>query len=97
MVPLTMHVVSFPGTAGDSLGYHRGRQFTTKDRDNDSNGGNCASLYQGAWWYGNCHHSNLNGLYLNGKTDTRGMAWYHWKKAHYSVKRSEMRMRPKDF
>ena len=97
MVPLTMYIVSFPGTAGDSLGYHRGRQFTTKDRDNDSNGGNCASLDQGAWWYGNCHHSNLNGLYLNGKTDTRGMAWYHWKKAHYSVKRSEMRIRPKDF
>ena len=87
----------FVGTAGDSLGYHRGMAFTTKDRDNDKNSGNCASHEKGAWWYNNCHWSNLNGLYLHGKVDDRGMSWYYWKKTHYSVKRSEMKIRPKGF
>ena len=68
-----------------------------EDRDNDSNSGNCAVKYKGAWWYNNCYHSNLNGLYLHGKVNDQGMVWYHWKKNDYSVKRFEMKIRPKDF
>ena len=86
----------FKGTAGDSLGYHRGYAFSTKDRDNDS-AGNCAQDYKGAWWYKSCHYSNLNGLYLHGKDDSKGVAWQTWKNNYYSVERSEMKMRPKDF
>ncbi|KAM7436878.1 hypothetical protein ABFA07_013386 [Porites harrisoni] len=88
---------SYSGTAGDSLNEHRGQPFTTKDRDNDSNSGNCAVLYKGAWWYNSCHYSNLNGLYLHGKVNGQGMSWYHWKNNYYSVKRSEMKIRPRDF
>ena len=87
----------FSGTAGDSLSYHRGSPFSTKDRDNDANSSNCASVYTGAWWYKSCYDSNLNGQYMNGKIDVKGMAWNHWKKNHNSVKRSEMKIRPKDF
>ena len=47
---------------GDSLAYHNGRSFTTKDRDNDSSV-NCADSRGGGWWYGGCAYSALNGLY----------------------------------
>ena len=86
------------GTAGDSLIYHRGAAFSTKDRDNDERtSGNCPLDRQGAWWYKDCAHANLNGLYLNGKDSLKGMQWYYWKKSNESVKRSEMKIRPKDF
>ena len=88
----------FSGTAGDSLSYHRGSPFSTKDRDNDaSSSSNCASHRKGSWWYKNCYHSNLNGLYMNGKDNNAGMVWYHWKNNNKSVKRSEMKIRPKLF
>ena len=53
-------------TGGDSLSYHNGRKFSTRDQDNDNWGSNCAVSYKGAWWFKSCHHSNLNG-YHNGR------------------------------
>ena len=89
----------FVGNASDALGYHRGMPFSTKDRDNDKwSSNNCASIYKGAWWYNSCQHSNLNGLYLNGKDDCQGMRWLSWPEGScYSVKKAEMKIRPKDF
>ena len=87
----------FPGTAGDSLDHHRGSAFSTKDRDNDRYSGHCAVLYKGGWWYNSCQHSNLNGLYLKGSYSYSGVRWYFWKKDNESLKRSEMKIRPKDF
>ena len=86
----------FLGTAGDSLSDHRGMAFSTKDRDNDKVGANCATKYKGAWWYKTCHYSNLNGRYLKGKHSSYadGVNWYHWKGHHYSVKRTEMKIKP---
>ena len=54
-------------------------------------------IYKGAWWYNSCHYSNLNGLYLHGEVNGQGMSWYHWKNNYYSVKRSDMKIRPRDF
>jgi len=77
-----LNLGSYSGTAGDSLGYHRGMAFTTKDRDNDGHSStNCALHYKGGWWFNNCHHSNLNGLYLNGKSTSQGVTWYTGKMA----------------
>ncbi|XP_074629262.1 microfibril-associated glycoprotein 4-like [Acropora palmata] len=84
----------YSGTAGESLSYHHGRAFSTLDRDNDGYSGNCAVLHHGAWWYNNCYYSNLNGRYLNGTISTQGMSWHRWKNSHYSVPRSEMKIRP---
>ncbi|KAI8042475.1 hypothetical protein M5D96_003788 [Drosophila gunungcola] len=46
------------GDAGDSLIYHLGMQFSTKDRKNDIDPTtHCAELFTGAWWYRACHKS----------------------------------------
>ena len=76
-------VDGFSGTAGDSLSYHNNAPFSTYDRDNDEFSGNCAETYDGAWWY-NCHHSNLNGLYLNGH-HTSFANGVNWKGFYYSL------------
>ncbi|XP_013412718.1 fibrinogen C domain-containing protein 1 [Lingula anatina] len=89
---------NYSGNAGDSLGVHRGYAFTTKDRDNDSHGGNanCAKLYKGAWWYYNCHLSNLNGLY-HLTNYGNGVIWYTFKGHQRSLKTTEMKIRPVGF
>ncbi|KAG9467115.1 hypothetical protein GDO78_015577 [Eleutherodactylus coqui] len=92
-----LHLGAFSeGSAGDSLGYHKNRPFTTKDRDNDASSGNCATSYKGAWWYGDCHYSNLNGQYLRGShsTDADGVNWKTGKGQKYSYKITEMKFRP---
>ncbi|XP_028390977.1 uncharacterized protein LOC114515854 [Dendronephthya gigantea] len=62
-----LNIGNYSGDAGDSLAYHNKMQFTTKDSDNDPrSNGNCAITFRGAWWYNDCHRSNLNGVYLHG-------------------------------
>ena len=91
-----IHVSSYSGTAGDSFSDTNGRQFSTKDRDHDSNSGSCAISFHGAWWYGSCHSSNLNGKYLNGvhKSYANGVHWYHFKGHYNSLKNTEIKVRP---
>jgi RNA polymerase-associated protein CTR9 len=41
--------------SGDSLVYHAGMKFSTRDVDNDQwIDGNCAEMHSGAWWYSGC-------------------------------------------
>ncbi|XP_068105091.1 ficolin-1-like [Hyperolius riggenbachi] len=82
------------GNAADSLSYHNETMFTTLDQDNDQYSTNCATACKGAWWYKDCHYSNLNGLYMPGKVDAKGMSWYNSRNSHYAYKQSEMKIRP---
>ena len=89
-----LSVSGYSGDAGDSLSSHSGRAFTTRDRDNDRAGYNCAVTFSGGWWYHYCFRSNLNGLYHAGTTSSStGVTWYHWLGYYYSLKVSEIKVR----
>uniref|UniRef100_A0A8C9I2J7 Ficolin 1 n=1 Tax=Piliocolobus tephrosceles TaxID=591936 RepID=A0A8C9I2J7_9PRIM len=84
------------GSAGNALGAQNNHFFSTKDQDNDVSSSNCAVKFQGAWWYADCHASNLNGLYLRGPHESyaNGINWSTAKGYNYSYKVSEMKVRP---
>ena len=89
-----LEVGSYSGTAGDSLAWHNGMVFGTKDRDNDRRSDeNCAVLFSGAWWYNDCYWSNLNGKYLGNKRGNQGVRWRDFR-GRLSLKFVEMKLRP---
>ena len=81
---------------GDSMAYQLGQKFTTFDQDNDERSGNCAMDFKGAWWYKDCHHSNLNGFYCGGQNSphSQGVNWLTWRGFDYSLRFTEMKIRP---
>lgn len=81
------------GNAGNSMDVHVNMPFSTKDKDSS---GKCVPLYKGGWWYNDCHHANLNGLYLGGQhaSYANGINWANGKGYNYSYKFSEMKIRP---
>jgi ficolin len=86
-------VGGYSGDAGDSLSIHSGQRFSTYDQDNDTRGGNCAKDYHGAWWYYDCHKSNLNGKYHtpgNHNSYADGINWDAWKGFHHSMSKTKI-------
>ena len=90
-------VGGYSGTAGDSLTYHNGMKFSTRDNDNDNSSGtgNCALSYHGAWWFNHCFTSHLNGPYHHNPVISivNGTIWYTWRGWYYSLKFTEMKTR----
>ena len=88
-------VGGYSGTAGDSLAWHNGMKFSTRDNDNDNWSDNCVRYVHGAWWFNDCYHSHLNGPYNHNPviSSEKGIIWYHWKGQSYSLKFTEMKTR----
>ena len=96
-------VGGYSGTAGDGLitdgssgHYHNGMKFSTRDNINDNSGGfKCAQFYRSGWWFNNCMQSNLNAPYSQNPVVNgwRGIVWFDWKGASYSLKFTEVKTR----
>ncbi|XP_029591377.1 tenascin-X isoform X1 [Salmo trutta] len=91
-----LKVSGYSGTAGDSMSYHNGRMFSTRDRDPMPFITRCAMSYKGGWWYKNCHEANLNGLY-DTSVNHQGVIWTAWKGKDLSIPFTEMKLRPTSF
>ncbi|KFB38513.1 AGAP011225-PA-like protein [Anopheles sinensis] len=81
------------GTAGDAMGYNKNEKFSTYDRDNDTDSGNCAKILHGAWWYWRCSVSNLNGRYKNSTNDDSAMVFFNRKLDWRSMSYTRMMIR----
>ena len=83
--------------SGNSLWYHKNSPFSTKDVDNDEKASSCSYIAHGAWWYGNCYTSNLNGKYYLEETHPQydEINWKSWRSE--SLKTTSMKMRPAGF
>ena len=103
IVELFQTSISFQSSFFSTLFFfHSGLQFSTKDADNDLDNivwGPCAVRHYGAWWYYSCSWANLNGLYHGGPYSTSrisdGVKWVTFRGQHYSLKRTEMKLKPK--
>ncbi|XP_022094452.1 uncharacterized protein LOC110981291 [Acanthaster planci] len=98
-----LSVSGFFGSSGigDSMNYHNGMVWSTRDRDNDNDEvRHCAQNKEGAWWYDACETCNLNGPYvpypgtLSIETRGRGIVWGTWLFQEYSFPKAEMKVRP---
>ena len=90
-----LNVGAFNGTIDNSLTYHNGMKFSTKDKNQDIY--QCAVTFGfGAWWYNACHSSNLNGPnFGHAKADSKSMCWYGFPKSgqYISLKTIKMALR----
>ncbi|XP_033647914.1 ficolin-2-like [Asterias rubens] len=91
-----LYVGTYSGTASDGLDYQDRMAFSTKDKDNDRNpSGSCAQTYHGAWWYGICQTSNLNGLYYNYPSRRDPSIVWHTFSNYRALKTTDMKIRSK--
>jgi len=85
----TLTVGGFTGNVySDAFGYHNGSQFTTKDRDNDDLGGNCALHNGGGFWNHKCGQASVTAR--RGVGD--GFSWYFLtdNPSYYQLQTSRM-------
>ncbi|KAJ8033986.1 Fibrinogen-like protein A [Holothuria leucospilota] len=95
-----LSVGSYSGNAGGDMSYFNGQAFTTRDRDNDPHGGNCAThtsspsatcgtacAYNAGWWLNSC------GYQINAPYGSNCLSWYNLP-GKCNVKYTEMKVRP---
>ena len=71
----TLYISGQSGAGGDSLTYSNLSKFSTYDKDNDKNSGNCASSYGGGWWYNSCAQGKLTGDPYASSTGNNYVKW----------------------
>ena len=75
-----LSISGFTGITTDPFPYLNGMKFTTKDRDNDQWGVNCAvnnaDGNSGGWWYKSCSNILLNHQYKHKYTIHLNNKWH---------------------
>ena len=70
-------------------------KFTTKDKDNDVYGKNCAVEFKGGWWFYGCIDCNLNGPYHKSAVKSAiAVGWYKFENEWITLKSAKMMIRP---
>ena len=100
-------VDQYSGTAvGDSLSsgslsegvLQNGMKFSTFDRDNDEwDDNSCANKYESGFWFNGCFYASLNHPYRHSSAVSGvrlGIIWKAFKGEEYSLKFTELKMRP---
>lgn len=98
----------YHGTAGDP--FHttnfgdrmQSMRFSTFDNDNDmSPMTSCARTFSSGWWFNNCFVVNPNGIWYSSPTyggeTPNGIIWNLWYSKGYSLKSTEIKLRPEHF
>ncbi|XP_059139201.1 ficolin-1-A-like [Physella acuta] len=85
----TLHVGQFSGNVGDDLEYHDGIRFYTYDRPTVNH---CARTYTGGWWYRDCHHCYLTGVWRS-KDWAKGVHWDSLSTSGKNLDAAEMKIR----
>lgn len=83
------------GDCNDSLSIHNGMPFSTFDANHGDATYSCPVYFTGAWWYSNCHKSNLNGRYYIGHNTQYGKG-IHWSTCwgyYYSLQSITMKIK----
>ena len=95
-----LDIGSYAGTAGDSLSYHNGMQFSTHDRDNDLRSPSCISTHgYGGFWHNNCMRVGVNNYYSHSSSGYGAaigdrIRWDAWYGYQYSLKSTRLMIRP---
>ena len=88
-----LSISGFTGVTTDPFTTHslNGMKFTTKDRDNDNYGGNCAVSGEGnnagGWWHNGCSLIHVNHQYKHKYS-------MYLNRAYYSLPFIEMKIKP---
>ncbi|KAK3728148.1 hypothetical protein QZH41_019461, partial [Actinostola sp. cb2023] len=93
-----IHVSGYSGSAGDSLTFHNGSMFSTKDQDNDpGTEHDCPNTLISAWWFNQCKQADLNTIYVSQEsgTSTKGLKWHALLGKNKNLKSVEIKVRPK--
>ncbi|XP_037105112.1 angiopoietin-related protein 3 [Syngnathus acus] len=95
-----LHLTHFSGDPVDAMANSSGVRFSTKDQNNGNpQAPNCARYHTGGWWFTGCGENNLNGRYqwerAKGRSARRrALHWKPGKGSAYSLKMTELSIRP---
>ena len=74
-----LSISGFTGITTDPFTYVNSMKFTTKDRDNDQIGSNCAvdghGGNAGGWWHKDCSYIHLNHQYKHSQSIHLNNKW----------------------